>query len=195
MQDVNEKVLSILDKDYQNWIKELKTRFKQSQIKAAISVNSALLEFYFELGKQISQTSFKAKYGSNFFSKLSKDLTSSVENAHGFSPNNLRYMERFYILYRRKVQIMPQLVEQLTSIPWAHHRYIIDKCKNVDEALFYVRKAIENNWSRSVLLNFLDSNLYKREGKAINNFKVTLPEAESDLAHQLTKDPYSFNFF
>ena len=83
---------------------------------------------------------------------------------------------------------------QLTSIPWAHHRYIMDKCKDVDEALFYVYKTIENNWSRSVLLNFLDSNLYKREGKALNNFQATLPEIGSDLANQLTKDPYSFNF-
>lgn len=194
MEQVNENVLSILDKDYQNWIKNLKTRFKQSQIKAAISVNSALLEFYFELGKQISQTSFKTEYGGKFYNKLSQDLTSSLENAHGFSPRNLRYIEQFYILYKDKVQILPQLVAQLTSIPWAHHRYIMDKCKDVDEALFYVYKTIGNNWSRSVLLNFLDSNLYKREGKALNNFQATLPEIGSDLANQLTKDPYSFNF-
>ncbi len=194
MKNVNENALSILDKDYQSWIKDLKTRFQKSQIKATVSVNSALLEFYFELGKQISQTSFKAKYGGKFYSKLSQDLTSSLENVHGFSPRNLRYIEQFYILYNGKVQILPQLVAQLTSIPWAHHRYIMDKCKDVDEALFYVFKTIENNWSRSVLLNFLDSNLYKREGKAINNFKATLPEAGSDLANQLTKDPYSFNF-
>ena len=70
----------------------------------------------------------------------------------------------------------------------------MDKRKDVDEALFYVYKTIENNWSRSVLLNFLDSNLYKREGKALNNFQATLPEIGSDLANQLTKDPYSFNF-
>lgn len=194
MKKVNENALSILDKDYQSWIKDLKTKFQKSQIKAAVSVNSALLEFYFELGKQISQTSFKAKYGGKFYTKLSHDLTSSLENVQGFSSRNIRYIEHFYILYKDKVQILPQLVAQLTSIPWAHHRYIMDKCKDVDEALFYVFKTIENNWSRSVLLNFLDSNLYKREGKAINNFKATFPEAGSDLANQLTKDPYSFNF-
>lgn len=194
MKNVNKNALSILDKDYQSWIKDLKTRFQKSQIKAAVSVNSALLEFYFELGKQISQTSFKAKYGGKFYNKLSQDLTSSLENVQGFSPRNIRYIEHFYILYKDKVQILPQLVAQLTSIPWAHHRYIMDKCKDADEALFYVFKTIENNWSRSVLLNFLDSNLYKREGKAINNFKATLPEVGSDLANQLTKDPYSFNF-
>ena len=128
----------ILDTDYQSWIKDLKTRFQKSQIKAAVSVNSALLEFYFDLGKQISQTSFKAKYGGKIYNKLSQDLTSSLENAHGFSPRNLRYIEQFYILYNGKVQILPQLVAQLTSIPWAHHHYIMDKCKDVDEALFYV---------------------------------------------------------
>ena len=93
-----------------------------------------------------------------------------------------------------KVQILPQVVAQLFSIPWGHHRYIIDKCKDVEEALFFVNKILENNWSRDVLLNFLDTNLYKREGKAITNFKEQLPEEKSDLAQQITKDPYNFDF-
>lgn len=103
-------------------------------------------------------------------------------------------MERFYLLYKKEVQIFPQLVEKLFSIPWGHHRYIIDKCKSVDEALFFINKVHENNWSRDVLLNFLGTSLYKREGKAITNFKEQLPKENSDLAQQLTKDPYSFDF-
>ncbi len=89
---------------------------------------------------------------------------------------------------------MPQLVAQLFSIPWGHHRYIIDKCKNVDEALFFVNEVKENNWSRDVLLNFFDTNLYKREGKAITNFNEQLPDEDSDLAKQILKDPYNFDF-
>ena len=81
------------------------------------------------------------------------------------------------------------------KIPWSHNKYIIDKCKNnVNKALFYVKKTIENNWSRNVLLNFLDTDLYERQGKSVCNFKSTLPEVNSDLAQQLIKDPYCFDF-
>jgi predicted nuclease of restriction endonuclease-like (RecB) superfamily len=89
-------------------------------------------------------------------------------------------------------------VDDLTviyRIPWGHNRTIIDKCKNnTDKALFYVRKTLENNWSRDVLLNYLDSDLYERQGKAITNFSNTLPEEQSDLAQAITKDPYNFDF-
>ena len=80
-------------------------------------------------------------------------------------------------------------------IPWGHHRFIIDKCKNDrDKAVFYVEKTLENNWSRAILLNFLDTNLYERQGKAISNFEKTLPAPQSDLAQEMTKDPYNFDF-
>ena len=86
-------------------------------------------------------------------------------------------------------------IDELCSIPWDHHRRIIDKCKdNVDKAIFYVRKTIQYNWGRDVLLNFLGSGLYEREGKAVNNFQATLPAVQSDLAQQITRDPYNFDF-
>ena len=89
---------------------------------------------------------------------------------------------------------MPHLVAQLTSVPWAHHRYIIDKCKDVTKALFYIKMTIDNNWSRSVLLNFLDTDLYERQGKAITKFGTSLPEMGKDLAVEVLKNPYNFNF-
>ena len=93
----------------------------------------------------------------------------------------------------------PQLGEKLELniflIPWGHNKLIIDKCRNKQEiALFYVQKVLENNWSRNVLLNFLDTNLYEREGKAITNFKRLLPDMQGELAQALTKDPYNFDF-
>ena len=92
-------------------------------------------------------------------------------------------------------EISPQLVDELCRVPWGHHRFIIDKCKgDADKAIFYIRKTIENNWSRAVLLNWLDTNLYERQGKAITNFTTHLPEAHGDLANELTKDPYNFDF-
>ena len=181
-------------KEFKKWVIGISAKYKQSQIKAAIKVNSEMLSFYFELGKEISNTSFKATYGSKFYDKLSKELIKNLPNVTGLSQQNLRYMEKFYLLYCEQIQIFPQLVGKLYSIPWGHHRYIIDKCKNVEEAIFFVNKVHENNWSRDVLLNFLDTNLYKREGKAINNFEYRLPKENSDLAKQITKDPYNFDF-
>lgn len=85
--------------------------------------------------------------------------------------------------------------KELFSIPWGHHRAIIDKCKlDREKSIFFVKKTILNNWSRAVLLNFLDTDLYERQGKAISNFEYALPEPQSDLAQEITKDPYNFDF-
>lgn len=144
-----------------------------------------MLKFYFELGKEISNNFFKASYGSKFYDSLNKELILNLPNVKGLSPRNLRYAETFYNLYSDKVKKLPQLVAELFSIPWGHHRHIIDKCKNVDKALFFVRKVHEHNWSRDVLLNFLSTDLFEREGKAINNFELSLPDVNKDLAKQV----------
>ena len=83
----------------------------------------------------------------------------------------------------------------LFRIPWGHHKVIMDKCKeDQDKAVFFVKKTLENDWSRAVLLNFIDTNLYERQGKAVTNFRLTLPDTQSDLAQEMTKDPYNFDF-
>ena len=99
-------------------------------------------------------------------------------------------------LFNSSNQILQQLVAEFFAIPWSHHIRIIDKCKkDAAKALFYVHQTYRNGWSRDVLLNFLDTDLYERSGKAITNFSVTMPAVDSDLAQQLTKDPYQFDFF
>ena len=91
--------------------------------------------------------------------------------------------------------LLPQIVAELFMVPWGHHRYIIDKCSScLDKALFYVHQTVENGWSRNMLLNFLDTDLYERQGKALTNFNRTLPDETSDLAQEITKDPYDFAF-
>ena len=93
------------------------------------------------------------------------------------------------------VQVTARLLQDLFSIPWGHHRYIIDKCSSdPNKALFYVQQTIDNGWSRDMLLNFLGTDLYERSGKALSNFKYTLPAEESDLAQEITRDPYNFAF-
>ena len=122
-----------------------------------------------------------------FFKNLSKDLQNELPGVRGFSETNLRYSKYFYLLYNQALTIHPQVGDQLDifQIPWSHHKYIIDKCKkDTDKALFYVRKTLENNWSRNVLLNFLDTDLYERQGKAVSNFKSTLPSIE-DIEKEL----------
>lgn len=199
--------ITLIDKDYKQWISELSSRFRQSQVKAAVRVNSTMLEFYWSIGRDLSQKQFLNTYGSGFFKQVSADLQNELPDVKGLSPINIRYFKAFYELYSPLMQnlpqvaedfnrqIVPQLAEELFSIPWDHHRRIIDRCKdNPPKAIFFVRKTKENNWSRAVLLNFLDTDLFEREGKAITNFKTSLPTPNGDLAQQMTKDPYCFDF-
>ena len=204
------KLLSI-NKEYAEWLKSLSQRFRQSQIRAAVKVNSELLKFYWSLGQDIVDRNFENTYGSEFFKNLSLDLKEEFPDVKGFSPTNLGYIKRFYILYSNAMKISPQVEGKspqisnisnypqvegnseplIFSVPWGHHKLLIDKfLKAPEKVMFYVQKIIENNWSRTVLDWQIDSNLYERQGKAISNFKRTLPTPQSDLAQQITKDPY-----
>jgi len=227
------KSINILDREYIQWIKELSSRYRRSQIKAAVKVNEEMLRFYWELGRDIVERDAENKYGKRFYATLSKDLENEL-GASGFSVTNLKYSKYFFCLYNdalsfyeNDTEIRPQLVDGLTneirpqlvdksngeistrvgiklieaimcdlfSVPWGHHRFIIDKCKgDSQKALFYVHQTVVNGWSRNMLLNFLDTDLYERQGKALTNFTKTLPEETSDLAQELTKDPYDFAF-
>ncbi|MBR1463538.1 MAG: DUF1016 family protein [Prevotella sp.] len=221
------KPMSILDKDYTQWLKDLSTRYRRSQIKAAIKVNEEMLQFYWELGRDIVERGAENKYGSGFYTNLSRDLKETLPEATCFSETSIRYSKRFYLLYNEAFKNLPQVGENfitnlpqigeesicpqiegkidhqvvekiksdIFSIPWGHHKYIIDRCSsNPEKALFYVHQTVLNGWSRNVLLNFLDTDLYERQGNALTNFKQTLPDETSDLAQELTKDPYNFAF-
>ena len=210
--------------DYKDWLVELKERFYSHRLKASCVTNGYLLDFYWKLGRDIEAKQYTNTYGSEFYKNLSLDLKHEMPGVKGFSPTNLKYMSYFYKLYAPlqtnrpqaaddfidelysadnqqavgRVRICPQAADdfkQLFSIPWDHHRRIIDRCKgDMDKALFFVRKTWENNWGRDALLNWLDTDLYERDGKAVTNFQSTLPAVQSDLAQQMTKDPYQFDF-
>ena len=217
--------ITILDKEYKNWIKDLSSRYRRSQIKAALKVNDEMLRFYYDLGKDIVNMKAESKWGSGFMKNLSRDLKEQNPDATCFSPTNLLYMKNFYLLYQSYLENTPQVEEQIQneviaqqvveqlpnkqftpqvveriasdifSIPWGHHTILIDKFKeNPQKALFFVHQTVENGWSRDTLLNFIGTDLYERQGKALTNFKNTLPEETSDLAQELTKDPYNFAF-
>ena len=184
--------------DYKDWLQDLKGKIQQSQIKAAIQVNSELLRLYWQIGKNIVEKQAQAKWGDGFLQTLSADLCKEFPTMKGFSYRNLKSIRQWYLFYNQLDIIGKQLVSQLEvslfSIPWGHHIMIMQRCKNTQEALFYVHKTIENHWSRSVLEHQIALNLYVRQGKAITNFQHQLPPAMSDLAQELTKDPYIFDF-
>ena len=202
--------LKILDKDYKQWVKQIAVRYRGSQIKAAIKVNTEQLRFYWQLGKDIVEMKVEERWGEYVITQLSKDLQKLLPGVEGLSITNLRYCRRFYLLYSQLYIIHPQVggeiengalmngysqVEDVFQIPWGHHKVIMDKVKgDAKKALFYVAQTIENGWSRSMLLNWIGTGLYERQGKALNNFTHSLPKIDSDLAKEITKDPYCFGF-
>lgn len=165
-----------------------------------------MLAFYWEFGADIVEKQVTAKWGEGFLSKLSRDLMAEFPDMKGFSKRNLELIRQWYLFYNQKSTIAKQPVSQLetnigqqavaliTQIPWGHNIAIVSKCKNIDEALYYVQSTVARNWSRSVLIHQIESDTYEREGKSITNFISTLPKPQSDLAMQALKDPYIFDF-
>jgi predicted nuclease of restriction endonuclease-like (RecB) superfamily len=190
-------------------------RIRAVQIKAALSVNSELLRFYWSLGVDIAAKQTTAKWGDGLLSQLSRDLTAEFPEMKGFSLSNLKYIKQWYLFYARSSVIgqqavgqtikppasplqqdefVQQVVEQISAIPWGHNIAIVAKCKDVAEAIYYVQNTLAHNWSRSVLVHQIESGFYQREGRSVTNFAVALPKTQSDLAKQVLKDPYIFDF-
>ena len=196
------------DKDYKKWYQTIRERIKSSQIKAVLKVNTELLALYWEIGKEIVEKQKQSNWGDTLIEQLSKDLSAEFATAKGFSRSNLFYIRKWYLFYSENHEIVPQLVALLPRvknndelvpqlvglIPWGHNREIITKCGTVEEALFYVTETIRHSWSRSVLLHQIESGLYHRKGKATTNFRETLSGLQGDLANEMIKDPYKFDF-
>lgn len=189
---------------YIQWLSDLKAKVRTARIKTAVTVNRELLLFYWELGAEIVSKQAQSNWGDGFLKQLSKDLMAEFLDIKGFSRSNIKYIKQWYLFYTQSDSGGPigqQLVGQLqlpeeivTHIPWGHNIAIVTKCKNRDEALYYVRATITHNWSRAVLIHQMETGLYHREGKAVSNFVETLPAPQSDLAQQTLKDPYVFDF-
>ncbi len=178
------------DKTYQSWLTDLKNRVKTAQLKAALAVNSELILLYWQIGKSILEKQEELGWGAKVIDQLSKDLRQAFPDMRGLSRTNLLYMRLFAESYP-DAAIVQQAVGQ---IPWGHNVRILDKVKDPEQRLWYIHKTIENGWSRNILTMQIESGLYNRSGKAISNFKDTLPALQSDLARQTLKDPYNFEF-
>lgn len=189
------KAIEISRSDYVKFMTSLKTKIRSAQIKGVIAVNRELIQLYWEIGKEILYKQNQEGWGSSVLERVAKDLQNEFPGVEGFSRRNVFRMRAFYQAYEQVPQAVAQLDDlPIFSIPWGHNALILEKIKDVAERLWYAQKVIENGLSRSMLTSWIENNLYRREGRAITNFKAVLPPPQSDLAQQTTKDPYIFDF-
>ena len=213
-----------IDSDYINWITELKQRYRSAQVKAVIKVNAEKLQFNWLLGRDLVRKKAEERWGTGVVKQLSLDLRREFPDADGFSVSNLWYMKKWYCFYTQKeaVQKLQRPVAELESeklqqpvrefektklhqagaempaffagVPWGHHIAVITKCKSVDEALFYIKKTVEQGMSRAALINCIKADLYSHQGKIVNNFTEKLPDLQSKLVQDVLKENYDFGF-
>jgi predicted nuclease of restriction endonuclease-like (RecB) superfamily len=210
------------NQEYVSILNGLKQKIRQARIRASISVNYQLLRVYWEIGIAILDQQEKAGWGAKIIDLLSQDLLHEFPDMKGLSVRNLKYMRTFAGAYPqfgiqnldRSQEAVNQHIEigqvspaqlgkgqpdpfgqaLLAQISWYHHTTLLDKVKAPNELLFYIRKTIQNGWSRNVMVHQIESDLYSRQGKISNNFSATLPSGQSELVQEIFKDPYNFDF-
>jgi predicted nuclease of restriction endonuclease-like (RecB) superfamily len=154
------------------------------------AVNQQVIQTYWAIGRDILDRQESEGWGSKVIDRLSADLRQQFPEAKGFSPRSLKYMRAFAAAWT-----LDEIVQQpAAQLPWGHQMVLLDKASDTVARLWYAAAAVEHGWSRNVLVHQIESQLHARAGKSINNFKATLPPSDSDLADQLTKDPYIFDF-
>lgn len=179
-----------LDSNYREFLTNIKARLKTAQIRAALAANVELVRFYWQLGSDLIKQQKKFEWGENFLEQFSSDLRKTFPTMQGFSVTNLKRMRLFAKAYPKS----PQLVDQL---PWGHISHLIHAVKDESIRGWYVQQTIKNGWSRSVLEMQIESGLYERQGvisNKVTNYHEHLPSAQSDLARDILKDPYNFDF-
>ena len=195
-----------LDKEYVQWIYDIKQRFRNAQIKAAVKVNSEQLLFNWQLGRDLVVRKAEEKWGNGIVEQVSLDLQAAFPEAKGFSARNLWNMKKWYSFYT-SYEDFGNAVNALSSqmdisslkllfgfIPWGHHIEIITKCKDLHEALFYVKRTIEEGWSRNALDNCIRADMYHAVGTAVTNFSEKLPTTQGELAQEILKSNYDLGF-
>lgn len=182
----------MLTQEYSELVNSLKQKILLAQQRAVLAVNKELVLLYWEIRKAILDKQHQQGWGAKIIDNLSRDLSQSFPELKGFSPRNLKYMRKFAEIYP-DFEFVQQAAAQ---IPWFHNCILIDKIKNSNERRWYLQQTIQNGWSRNVLVHQIESELYQRQLLAdkTTNFDVTLPVPQSDLANQMLKDPYIFDF-
>lgn len=209
-----------IDTEYADWLSEIKRRYRSAQIKAAVKVNTEKLRFNWSVGRDLVMRKAEEQWGTGVVEQLSLDLQEAFPNDKGFGTTNLWAMKKWYLFFSAPgaMEKLHQLGGELQRagnqatvklhqiggesdfpavlglVAWRHQVNIITKCASVDEAVFYLRECIMGGWSRQTLDNALKASLYRSKGKAISNFPEYLPESQSLMAQEITKDNYDFGF-
>jgi len=175
---------------YARFLSELRSRVQAARTRAVMAVQSELVLLYWSIGRDILERQERLGWGAGVIEQLAADLRREFPDSKGFSGRNLLYMRRFAEVWPTR-PIVQQLVAQL---PWGHNVRLLDKVKDDGQRLWYAQQAVENGWSRAVLVAQIERDLFAAQGGAVNNFEATLPEPQSELARQALKDPYQLDF-
>ncbi len=174
---------------YAGWLTELKTRIRETRLRAALAVNSELIGLYWRIGRDILDRQAQDGWGSKVVDRLAADLRAEFPDARGFSSVNLRYMRAFAEAWPD-----PEILQRIVGkLPWGQNIELL-RAKDGAARLWYAEAALEHGWSRPVLATQIDTGLRDRQGRAVTNFERALPPEASDLAQQMLKDPYQFDF-
>ncbi len=169
---------------------EIKRRIQEERLRTVMAANSTMVMLYWDIGRLIIDRQQKEGWGAKVIERLSADLRDTYPDMKGLSPRNLKYMRAFAAAWTDR-----SFVQQLAAqIPWFHNCILLDRIPDSTTRAWYIKAAIEHGWSRNILEIQIDSCAHERQGKAITNFPATLPPAESDMAAQVFKDPYLFDF-
>jgi len=175
---------------YPELFADLKARIQSAQVRAALSVNRELVLLYWQIGKAILVRQEEEGWGAKVIARLSRDLSREFPEMKGFSTRNLKYMRAFAAVHP-DCTFVQQVAAQ---IPWFHNCVILDKLSDMEEREWYIHQTIQQGWSRNVLVHQIESGLFHRQGSAVTNLERTLPAHQSELAQQILKDPYNFDF-
>lgn len=182
--------ISEMSDTYLNFIDKIKCEIEKQRFSVVLSANASMICLYWNIGKAILNKQTEEGWGSKVIDRMSKDLRDAFPDMSGFSPRNIKYMRKFAEIWD-DFEFVQRTVAQ---IPWRSNIVLMDKLSNRDERIWYAQKTLENGWSRDVLALQVQSRLIERSGKSVNNFEVALPPVDSDMANQIFKDPYLFDF-
>ena len=186
----DEALANVIPEGYLELLNQLKERILGAQLRAGLAVNRELVLLYWQLGREILARQDQRGWGAKVIDRLANDLHRAFPEMKGFSVRNLRYARAFAEAWPDE-HIVQQLVAQ---IPWGHNVRLLDYLKDPAEREWYIRQTTQHGWSRDILVHQIEGQLYQRQGQADTSFSLTLPPPQSDLARQVLKDPYNFDF-
>lgn len=186
---VKKEALSVLP-GYRVFLEEVKNKIRQTQLQAGLAVNRELVCLYWHMGQEILLKQAEQGWGAGVIDQLSIDLKQAFPDMKGFSPRNLKYMRALAEAYPGEQFVQ----EVLAQISWYHNITLLEKISDPEIRLWYAHKSIECGWSRNVMVMQIETNLHLRQGQAISNFEHRLPKPQSDLARDILKSPYNFDF-